>query len=258
MPSSAVTPKKSRFQRDPAKKAQRSEQFAQVRTVFSTARAQDPKLPLYLAAAFLAVFLVFLLLGLWWGHPFILGFFGLLFGLLAAVVLFGRLAQRAAFGQIEGQPGATGAALSAIRRGWYVQEEPVAAEAGRARKASEISQAAMVFRAVGKPGVVLIAEGPSGAARKLLEAERKRVARVVGPEVPVHLLRTGSGNDDDTVRVSDLAKRMNRLDKVLTDSEMAQVNKRLRALGAQRPPIPKGTDPRGGNARIDRRAMRGR
>ena len=256
MPASARQPKKPRLRRDPATASKRGAQLQQMRTVFDGARKQNPKIPLYMAGAFAAVFVLFLLLGLLLGHPFILGFFGLLFGLMAAVVVFGRLAERAAYGQLEGQPGATGAALGSLRRGWYVEEQPVAAEAGRARKATDIASAAMVFRAIGKPGVVLVAEGPAGSARKLLDSERKRVARVVGPEVPVHQLRVGSG--EDAVRVAELTKRMNKLDKVLTDAEMAQVNKRLRALGAQRPPIPKGMDPRGGNVRPDRRAARGR
>lgn len=262
MPS--TDPKKSRFSRGSKPKADKTAkkerkitaQVKQMRTIFDVARKQDPKLPLYLAGAFLATVIVFVIIGLLLGHWILFLVFGILFGILITLIVFGRLAQRAAYNQLEGQPGATGAALGSLRRGWYVEEQPVAAEAGRARKISEISNAAMIFRAVGKPGVVLIGEGPAGSARKLLESERKRVARVVGPEVPVHLMRIGQG--DDAVPVKDLTKRMNKLDKVLTDNEMSKVNKRLRALGAQRPPVPKGMDPRGTNARPDRKAMRGR
>lgn len=249
--------KKSRFRRDPSKK--KGERFAslkQMKGVFDGARKQNPKIPVYMGLAWAATFVVFLLIGLWWGHPFLMGFFGLLFGFLAALIILGRMAESAAYQQLEGQPGATGAALGSLRRGWYVEEQPVAAEAGRARKMSEISSAAMVFRAVGKPGVVLIAEGPTGSARKLLDSEKKRVNRVVGPEVPVHLMRVGQG--EDAVPVKDITKQMKKFDKVLTDTEMATVNKRLKALGSQRPPIPRGMDPRGTTARPDRRAMRGR
>jgi hypothetical protein len=42
----------------------------------------------------------------------------------------------------------------------------------------------------------------------------------------------------------------------LTKQEAAAVNKRLKALGAARPPVPKGIDPL--RARPDRKGLRGR
>ena len=47
-----------------------------------------------------------------------------------------------------------------------------------------------------------------------------------------------------------------RIPSVLTKDEVATVQKRLKALGGIRPPVPKGIDPM--RARPDRRAMRGR
>ncbi|NNG39682.1 DUF4191 domain-containing protein [Flexivirga sp. ID2601S] len=254
--SSAPEPaKKSRFSRQP-KDPNNPGRLSQFATLWKASIKQNPLIPLWMAAAFIVVFLVVtFLLHLIFDSYIYTGIIGIIFGLLAALIVFGRLAERAAYGALDGQAGGTSAVLQGLRRGWYYEQEPVAAEAGRARKMSELSNAAMVFRAVGKPGVVLIGEGPSGAARKLLESERKRVSRVAGAEVPVHLLRVGAG--DDTVKVGELTKTMNKLDKKLTDAEVQAVNKRLRALGATKPPIPKGMDPR--NApRMDRKALRGR
>ncbi len=45
----------------------------------------------------------------------------LLFGALAAMILFGRRAQRSAYSQMEGQPGAAAAALRMLRRGWVTE-----------------------------------------------------------------------------------------------------------------------------------------
>lgn len=247
--------KKSRFSRKP-KDPDNPGRISQFKTLFQVSVKHNPKIPLWMAGAFLIAFLV-IMFGL---HPIFhsyvyTGILGVLFGLLAAVIVFGRLAERAAYGALEGQAGGTGAALQGLKRGWTYEQEPVAAEAGRARRMSELSNAAMVFRAVGKPGVVLIGEGPSGASRKLLESERKRVSRVAGPEVPVHLLRVGPG--DDTVKLGELAKTMKKLEGKLTDAEVQAVTKRLRALGTAKPPVPKGMDPR--NApRMDRKALRGR
>jgi len=247
--------KKSRFSRKP-KDPDNPGRVSQFKTLYQVSTKQNPKIPLWMALAFVVTLLVFMFVPhLVFDSYIYTGIIGAIFGLLAAVIVFGRLAERAAYGALEGQAGGTGAALQGLKRGWTYDQEPVAAEAGRARRMSELSNAAMVFRAVGKPGVVLIAEGPSGAARKLLESERKRVARVAGPEVPVHVLRVGAG--EDTVKLGDLTKTMKKFDAKLTSGEVDAVTKRLRALGAAKPPIPKGMDPR--NApRMDRKALRGR
>lgn len=249
--------KRSRFARKPKDPSAEPGRVAQLRQVYTQTQAQDPKVGLYMGGAFLLAFLVCLLIGVLIGSLFYLVvfiIFGLLFGTLAAMFILGRRAQTAAYSSISGQPGATGAALQSLRRGWLYEQEPVAAEAGRARSVRDMNQAAMVFRAVGRPGVVLIAEGPKGAANKLLTAESKRVTRVSGPEVPVHTLRVGQG--EGAVPVKELTKTMNKLPTKLTKDEVGAVTKRLRALGSAKPPIPQGMDPR--NARMDRKSLRGR
>ena len=47
----------------------------------------------------------------------IAGLGAFLFGLLGAMIIFGRRAQRAAYGQMEGQLGAAASALNTLRRG---------------------------------------------------------------------------------------------------------------------------------------------
>lgn len=255
--SSEQAPKKSRRGNKPGRKPKdpnKPGRFSQISTLYKGAVKQNPQIPLWMALAFAVGFVPLLLIGIAWGHPYYLGFIGIMIGLLLAMILFGRLAERAAYSQLDGQPGASGAALGALRRGWFVEQEPVAAEAGRARNVRDMAAAAMVFRAVGKPGVVLIGEGPRGNATKLLNSEKKRVERVVGPEVPVTVYRVGQG--DDAIAVGDITKKMGKLDKKLTTAEVSAVNKRLRALGSKRPPIPAGMDPK--NARADRRGLRGR
>ncbi|MBO1755285.1 DUF4191 domain-containing protein [Allobranchiibius sp. CTAmp26] len=261
--SATPTPaKKSRFSRKKKNEASGATpadggepgRVAQIKTLYTLASKQNPRIPFYLIGAFLLGFVVLLVIGIAVQHPIYLGILGVFLGVILAMLLFGRLAQKAAYGQLEGQPGATSAAMSGLRKGWYYEQEPVAADSGRARKMSEMQNAAMVFRAVGRAGVVLVGEGPRGGATKLLESERKRVARVSGPEVPVHTLRVGEG--EDAVAVSKLTATMTKLPKKLTDAEVQAVNKRLRALGGVKPPIPKGMDPR--SARADRKSLRGR
>lgn len=240
--STALTPAKPRKQR-----------FAQLRRigeVYRQSKAIDPSITWWMLGTFLLVELVLILIGLAIGHPIYLGIVGLPLALLAAAVVMARRAESAAYRQLEGQAGGGGAALGALRRGWYYDQQPVAVEATRP---GDVAGAAMVFRAIGRPGVVLVCEGPVGRAQRLGESERKRITRVL-PSVPVHVLRVGSAVGEVPVRK--LAGKIQRMKPALTKAEVSAVNKRLKALGAPKPPVPKGIDP--SRARPDRKGARGR
>jgi len=223
---------------------------AQVRQVFTAAKGVDPQIGWWMALAFLGVLAVVVVIGVLTHFLVFSIILGLGMAVLAATLVLSRRAERAAYRQIEGQPGAVGATLSSLRRGWFFDKQPVAADAARA---TDLASAAMIYRAVGRPGIVLIGEGPSGRAQKLLAAERKRVERVA-PGVPIVLLRVGTG--DGEVGIRKLTNTVQRLKPVLTKDEVSVVNKRLKALGGIRLPVPKGVDPT--KARMDRRATRGR
>lgn len=229
---------------------QRFARFRQVGVAFGQARSLDPAVVWWMLGAFVVVEAVFVVLGQVFGHPVYLPIVGVPLAILAAGVVMVRRTERAAYGQLEGKPGAGGAALGALRRGWYHEQQPVAVEGNRS---GDIASAAMVYRAVGRPGVVLVLEGPPQRAVRLGEKERKRVARVL-PNVPVHVLRIGAG--DDAVPVRKLVGTMQRMKPALTKEEASAVNKRLRALGTSPVPVPKGIDPT--RARPDRKGMRGR
>ncbi|WP_022899511.1 DUF4191 domain-containing protein [Humibacter albus] len=156
---------------------------------------------------------------------------GLLLGVLGAIIVLGRRAERAAYSQIEGQPGAVGAVLrSSLKRSWRGSEMPIAVN-GRTRDA--------VYRAVGRGGVVLIAEGPGSRTRKMVEDERRKTARIV-PNVPINVFTVGP--DTDAVPLHKLAGRMAKIKVALTKPEVLAVDNRLTSLGSQMP-IPKGVDP---------------
>ena len=89
-------------------------------------------------------------------------------------IVFGRRAERAAFGQMEGQPGAAAAVLDNVGRGWTTTP---AVAMNRSQD--------VVHRAVGKAGIVLVAEGNPNRVKSLLAAEKKKMARIVA-DVPVH------------------------------------------------------------------------
>ncbi|HEY8307640.1 MAG TPA: DUF4191 domain-containing protein [Lapillicoccus sp.] len=240
---------KERGAAPPAKKPGR---IAQVKQVFLSAKAVDPAIGWWMALAALGVLVVAAVVGIIFSALIYALIIGLPLAFLAATIVLSRRAERAAYKQIEGQPGAVGAALRSIRRGWYIEETPVAADAQRA---TDLQSAALVYRAVGRPGIVLIGEGPPGRAQKLLAAERRKVERVASG-VPVTLLRVGDGGTEDEVTIRKLANRVQRMKPVLTKDEVSVVNKRLKSIGGVRPPLPKGVDPT--KVRMDRKAMRGR
>lgn len=156
---------------------------------------------------------------------------GILLGLLLALIVLGRRAERAAYSQIEGQPGAVGAVIkSVLRRGWIASEMPVAI--------NPKTQDA-IYRAVGRGGIVLIAEGPQARTQRLADDEKRKTGKVA-PNVPISVISVGP--DEDSVKLYRLGWRINRIKPALTKSEVVVVNNRLQSLGMN-VPIPKGIDP---------------
>ena len=223
--------------------ARMKNRFAQFGQLLRLARSADPRLPLWIALCLLVGVLLGIVVarafGGSTGQMVYWGILGAMLGARPALWLTAKRAERGAYRQISGQPGEVGAALSSIRRGWSYQQEPIAADAGGSR---DPRQAAIVYRAVGRAGVVLIAEGPAAKAAKLLASERRRTSRLV-PNVPVHGFRVGAGKGPEVVDIADLVSRMNKLDKKLTKHEVPVIDKRLRSIGGVRPPIPAGVDP---------------
>ena len=90
----------------------------QIALTYKMTRKADSKIGLVIAGVGIVIFGVFLAIGFLIGHPVYLGILGLVAALLAMAIVFGRRAERAAFGQMEGQPGAAAAVLQNIGRGW--------------------------------------------------------------------------------------------------------------------------------------------
>jgi hypothetical protein len=225
------TPGGSTATRKP-KKPGRLKQFWQV---FQMTRKADPNVVWLLLLVIAAGVLVGVGLGLLLngGSVFTLVVWilvGVFAGILGALIVLGRRAERAAYKQIEGQPGAVGAVLrSSLGRSWRGSEVPVAVN-GRTRDA--------VYRVVGRPGVVLLAEGPKGRTQRMVDEERRKVARVA-PNVPISVLQVGH---DDGLRLHQINRRLNRLKGKLTRAEVLAVSNRLESLTGGLP-VPKGVDP---------------
>jgi hypothetical protein len=206
--------------------------FAQIKQTYRMAKKSDPYLGWITLGTVLAVLAVLVLVGVLLRPVWLWPILGLPLALLAGALVFGRRAERAAYSQIEGQPGAAVAALGTLRRGW--DTTPVVAT----NRHQDV-----VHRAVGRPGVVLVGEGTSASrVTNLLAQERRRHARVVG-EVPVFDIIVGT--DENQVPLRRLAKHVMKLPRSLRPAEVTELRSRLRALGTQPVAMPKGPLPRG-------------
>jgi hypothetical protein len=215
--------------------------------VFQMTRRYDSSAQWLMLLGFLVPVLIGLglALGLGEGNGFTIALWivaGVLAGLLLALVILGRRAERAAYAQIDGQPGAVGAVLrSGLRGGWVGNEMPIAVN-GKTQDA--------VYRAVGRGGVALISEGPVTRTKRMLDEEQRKVSRIL-PNVPVTLISVG--HDDGSIELYRLPATLRKAKRTLTKPEVLAVSNRLNSLQTALP-IPKGIDPM--KARPQRGKMR--
>lgn len=214
-------------------KMNRRQQFVQT---YRMARKSDRAIGWWVLGTFLVAGAIgFVLFGLLPGDGAIgyvmAGLGAFLFGLLGAMIIFGRRAQRAAYGQMEGQPGAAAAALRMLRRGW---KSDVAI--------AFTKQQDVVHRVVGPPGIVLVGEGNPHRLRQLMTSERRKHERVAS-EVPIH--EVICGREEGQVPLPRLARHIQKLGRQVKPPEMTDILNRLKALDAQRSaiPMPKGPVP---------------
>jgi hypothetical protein len=204
----------------------------QIRMVAGLVNQQNRKaLPITFGAA-AGIIVVFVLVGLFTGFAGYLIPIGVLLGLMAGTILFGRFAQSAQFAAIEGQTGAAAAVLQNMRGNWTVTP------AVTANRNMDV-----VHRAVGRPGVILVGEGVPSRLAGLIAAERKRTARVAH-DVPIFEFQVGDG--EEQIPISQLQRKIMRLPRNLRPGSVSDLNYRLKAL---QPSLqaPKGPLPR--NAR---------
>jgi hypothetical protein len=225
----------------PAKESRRQQLLASYRMT----KEVDPKIGLLLLVTFVVTAAV--AFGVLWFVPGSWIFdlvIALLFGVLAALIVFGRRAQKAMYAQLEGRPGAAAAVLGTLKRGW--KTDPAIAF----NKNQDL-----VHRVVGPPGIVLVGEGNPNRLKSLLANERRKHERVAS-ETPIHEVICGDG--PGAVPVNKLARHVSKLGRQLKPAEMTDVLARLKALDATRSniPLPKGPMPT--SMKGARQQMRGR
>jgi hypothetical protein len=230
-----------------AKREQRRESFRNIRQAFVLTKQADPRfVPLLVMSGVLAGAIVYVVAFLISGSPFIPIPLAVLVGLVVAMFVFSRRAQRSMFAQAEGQAGAAGWMLKQQLRGDWRLTEAVAGT----------TQLDAVHRLVGRPGVVLVGEGAAHRVRGLLAQEKKRTARVVG-DTPIYDITIGTGEGD--IRLSKLNRYLLKLPSNLSKDQVGALEKRLAALGGSRAiGLPQGPMPQGAKMRNVQRTVRRR
>lgn len=220
--------------KDKAPRPEGGGKVAQIREAYTMTRRADKFLPLWLFLAFALDFVIVMVLAFVIGHPIIGAIFAVFTGVMAALIIFGQRVQKVAYAEVEGQPGAAAAVLNTVKRGGWTMTPAVAVNKNQD----------VVHRAVGKPGIVLIGEGSPGRVSALLDAERKRMNRLIA-DIPVTEIVIGDG--EGQVPLRKLTKFLTRLPKKIKGGAVVETNDRLRAVGdlMKNVPMPKGPMPKG-------------
>jgi Domain of unknown function (DUF4191) len=232
-PQQPAAPLKGRAARKARKaaKAGQPKRSAQLLEAFKMTRSRDRRLVPYLVLSFVVGFGVFELIGVLLGSPILYTIVGVMGGSLAAFIVFGQRAQRAALSEIEGQPGAAAAIITNMRGDWRLT-----ANVAMNRNLD------VVHRVVGKPGVVLIGEGDTDRLQPLLSDQRKRVQRVAsGTPIEIFVVGLAPGQ----IPLRKLQRKMTKLPRTYKGTTVDEIEGRMRALGAMNMPIPKGPMPKG-------------
>ncbi|GAB3811911.1 DUF4191 domain-containing protein [Micromonospora zhanjiangensis] len=226
----------------PQEKVSFGQRLKQIGMVFSfTAKRDKWFLPLAAGAVLipLALAAVAVMAWGWLWLPI-----GVLLALLGLLIVLNLRSNTAMMSAAEGQPGAAAQIMENMRGDWRVT--PVV---------SSTTQMDMVHLVIGKPGVILLAEGNPQRVRSLLGQEKRRLAKVIG-NAPLHDYVIGQGDSELPIRK--LRTTLMRLPPHLKGKDINALDKRLKALSA-RPQMPKGAIPK--NMRPPKgafRQMRGR
>src|SRR6478672_57845 len=189
---------------------------AQVLEAFNIQRREDKVLLPLMIGVFLGITALAFGVGFLFGQQWISLPLGVTLGGFGAILIFGRRVQRNVFAKAEGQPGAAAWALENLRGGWKVTH----AVAGT-------TQLDAVHRAIGRPGVVLVAEGAPHRLKPLLAQEKKRVSRLIG-DTPIYDVTVG--NEEGQIPLKKLQGFLMKLPRNLKPAQVDALEAKLAAL----------------------------
>jgi hypothetical protein len=228
--------KKNKENEENKKKDKKPSKIKQFAEVYKITQKERPLIWLWMLLVFLGVEVILFVVGafIWKNHYIFTCIAGIPIGLLVALIVLTKNAESVTYASLEGQVGSSYAGLSQLKRGWRVYDEPV-----RMNKKGP----SMVFRAIGRAGVILVAEGSDVIVKKLLVQEKIMLNRIV-PNVPIVTIIAGNGNGKTPIK--DIFKKVSKLKAKLTKVETSNVINRIDSYSKgfmSNMGIPKGIDP---------------
>lgn len=225
-----------------ARSGKKNGRLSQIRQTYQITKRTDPRIGWLLLAIFVGVWALFIVGAFIFAQGTLTRIMVIVLGfttaLLATSFIFGKRAEKSAYSQIADQPGAGAAVLESLRGGWFTTPAVAVTK-----------NQDLLHMVVGRPGVILVAEGSPSRVKHLLTSQRKKVERWV-PETPVHEIIVGDGEGE--VPLTKLNRTVTRLPRVMRPAQVTEVRRRLDAAtksGSQLP-VPKGPLPK--NARVPR------
>ncbi|MEV0807204.1 DUF4191 domain-containing protein [Micromonospora sp. NPDC050200] len=211
----------------PQEKVSFGQRLKQIGMVFKFTAKQDRWFAPLTAAAVLIPLALTVVAVILWGWLWLP--LGILITLLAVLIVLNLRSNKAMMNAAEGQPGAAAQIMESMRGDWRVTPA-----------VSSTTQMDMVHLVIGRPGVILLAEGNPQRVRGLLGQEKRRLAKVIG-SAPLYDYVIGQGEGELPVRK--LRMTLMRLPRNLQGKDVNALDKRLKALTA-RPQMPKGAIPK--------------
>ncbi|ATL66869.1 DUF4191 domain-containing protein [Nocardia terpenica] len=228
-----------------ARRQASKERRQQLWQAFQMQRKEDKLLLPLMIGVFVGITVVLFVVGLFVHLQWFLLPIGLILGALVAFIVFGRRVQKNVYAKAEGQAGAAAWVLDNLQGKWRVTQGVAAT-----------TQLDAVHRAIGLPGVVLVAEGSPQRVKSLLAQEKKKTARLVG-DTPIYDIVVG--NDEGQVPLKDLQRFLTKLPRNIDAKRMELIEGRLSALATRGgPALPKGPLPAGAKMRGVQRTIRRR
>jgi hypothetical protein len=231
-----------------AARAGKKERRGQIWQAFQTQRKEDKRLLPYMILCVVGSAIVFsglgLLLASWWAGLV----FGLIIGVMIAMIFFARRVQSNVYKQADGTPGAAA---------WSLQNNQLRGKWRITPAVAGTSHLDAVHRVVGRPGIILIGEGAVHRVKPLLAQEKKKIARVVG-DTPIYDIVVG--NEEGQTPLRKLNNSLMKLPRNISAAQVSDLDGRLSALSSRvgQAGMPKGPLPAGAKTRNMQRAARRR
>lgn len=151
MAKGSKTDKEAKAVAKAARRQASKERRTQLWQAFQIQRKEDKALLPWMIGVLVASIVVFFVIGLIFSIQWFLLPIGILVGVLAAFIIFGRRVQKTVYKKADGQAGAAAWALDNLQGAWRVSQ----AVAGT-------TQLDALHRVIGRPGVILVGEGNPG------------------------------------------------------------------------------------------------